>query len=212
MKDLVDFLKYVVDGRKVKKFLLNCLVALLMVLTACRVQFATDQKRWETERDALLEEHTQAIEQLKGDHAAELAALVEKTEAGIYTTQHMPQEYTEEAKWIAVWLGNLQALYPGLTPEARALACWGVFCRMENDRYPDTALEVLKQRGQFNEFDDSGTPTEENAAIASNQIARWASGDIRPCGMGAVYISVSRQGVVLRDTFEQDKHTNYWRA
>lgn len=212
MKEFLDFLKYVFDGRKVRRCLINVAIAAIVILTACLAQYTADKERWETERDALLEEHTQAMEQLKGNHAAELAALVEKTEAGIYTTQHMPQEYTEDAKWIAVWLGNLQELYPGLTAEARALACWGVFCRMESDRYPDTALEVLQQKGQFNEFDDNCVPTEENAAIASNQIARWTSGDIRPCGMGAVYISVSRQGVVLRDTFEQGKTTNYWRA
>lgn len=99
-----------------------------------------------------------------------------------------------------------------MTAEAKALACWVIFNRVDSDLYPMDVESVLWQRGQFCEYSDSEPPTEGNMIIATNQVSRWRNGDIRPCGSGAVYITVTSDGVELRDTWEDNVKCNKWRA
>ena len=99
-----------------------------------------------------------------------------------------------------------------MTDEAKALACWVVFNRVDSDNYPDNVDGVLWQPGQFCEYSDSDAPTEENMVIATNQVSRWKNGDIRPVPSSAVFIAVSSEGVELRDGFEETRSTGHWRA
>jgi hypothetical protein len=144
-------------------------------------------------------------------HAAELAAKDEEietvkmqAEAGIYATQYLDDRYLGDAWNIALWLDSLDEAYPGLTVEAKNLACWCIFGRVESSEYPDDVEGVLFQTGQFCEFSDnyskSDRPTEDNI------------GDVRSAPSRAVYMSVSSEGVVLRDSYIETAKTSYWRA
>ena len=99
-----------------------------------------------------------------------------------------------------------------MTDEAKALACWVVFNRVDSANYPDNVEGVLWQDGQFCEYSDEEAPTEGNMVIATNQVSRWKNGDIRPVPSTAVFIAVSSEGVELRDSFEETRSTGYWRA
>ena len=83
---------------------------------------------------------------------------------------------------------------------------------MESSDYPNDIETVLKQPEQFCEFSDAEPPTESNIVIASNQLSRYYNGDIRPVPSRAVFITVNSDGVVLRDTWEENRNTRYWRA
>ena len=71
---------------------------------------------------------------------------------------------------------------------------------------------VRWQEGQFGEFSDAEPPTEGNFTIATNQLSRFYNGDIRPVPSTAVFITVSSEGVVLRDSWEDSWSTGHWRA
>ena len=83
---------------------------------------------------------------------------------------------------------------------------------MDSEQYPDNVESVLWQEGQFCEYSDEEAPTEGNMVIATNQVSRWKNGDIRPAPSRAVFITVSGEGVELRDSFEETRSTGYWRA
>lgn len=200
VKEINEFLRYVIDPRKVKALILLIQTAALLMLIGCRAQLGFDQARYDAE-----------VAELLAAYEAEIQQLTEKAEAGIYATQYLSSEYESDAWRIAQWLDCLDALY-SLTDEAKALACWVVFNRVDSAQYPDNVESVLWQDGQFCEYSDSEPPTEGNMVIATNQVSRWKNGDIRPVPSRAVFIAVNSNGVVLRDSWEETAQTGYWRA
>lgn len=198
---MISFLRYAIDGRQVKRLILLAQAFALSMLIGCRAQMGTDMERYQAREDALI-----------AAHAAELDAVISKAEAGIYASQYLPDSAQGDVLPLARWLGCLENLYPGLSPEAKALACWCVFNRVDSPLYPDDMESVLLQEGQFTEYDSEASATEENFTIASNQISRWKNGDIRPCGEDAVFITVSSDGVELRDEWDETKLCNRWVA
>lgn len=200
LKEINEFLRYVIDPRKVKALILLIQIAALLLLIGCRAQQGFDQTRYEAETAELVTAHE-----------AEIQQLTERAEAGIYATQYLSSAYEGDAWKVAQWLDCLDARY-NLTDEAKALACWVVFNRVDSDNYPDNVDGVLWQDGQFCEYSDSEAPTEGNMVIATNQVSRWKNGDIRPVPARAVFITVSGDGVELRDSFEESRSTGYWRA
>lgn len=196
-----EFWKWVVDPRKVKRLVLITQSVVLLMLVGCRTQLTNDIARFTARENAL-----------KASHAAELKELTVKAEAGLYASQYLPDSEQGNILPLARWLGALENNYPGLSSEAKELACWVVFNRVDSGMYPDNMESVLLQKGQFVEYDPDSSVTEENFVIASNQISRWANGDIRPCGEGAVYITVSSEGVELRDQWDEKARCNKWVA
>lgn len=197
---MINFLKYVIDFRKVKALILVLQSVILLMIVGCRSQLVRDTYRFQAE-----------IEALQASHDAEIAQLTAQAERNIYATQYLSSKYESDAWTLGQWLDCLDKSY-SLTPEAKALACWVVLNRMESSEYPDNIEEVLLQPKQFCEFSDKEEPTETNFIIATNQLSRYYNGDIRPVPSTAVFITVTNNGVELRDDFKETARTQYWRA
>ena len=197
---MIKFLKYVIDPKKVKALILILQSVILLVIAGCRSQLVKDTNKFQAE-----------IEALQASHSAEIAQITAQAEQGIYATQYLSSEYEKDAWALGQWLDCLDQRY-SLTPEAKALACWVVLNRMESSEYPDNIESVLLQPEQFCEFSNEKTPTEANFIIATNQLSRYHNGDIRPVPSTAVFITVSNNGVELRDDFKETARTQYWRA
>ena len=197
---MIDFLKYVIDPKKVKALILILQSVILLLIVGCRSELERDTTRFQAE-----------IEALKASHSAEIAQLTAQAEQNIYATQYLASKYEGDAWTLGQWLDCLDRRY-SLTPEAKALACWVVLNRMESSEYPDNIEEVLLQPEQFCEFSDKEEPTEANFIIATNQLSRYYNGDIRPVPSTAVFITVTNNGVELRDDFKETARTQHWRA
>lgn len=200
IREINEFLRYVIDPGKVKALILLMQTVALLMLIGCRSQLVRDTYRFEARTAELV-----------AAHEAEIQQLTARAEAGIYATQYLSSKYESDAWKVAQWLDCLDARY-SLTDEAKALACWVVFNRVDSDLYPDNVEGVLWQKGQFCEYSDEEQPTEENFIIATNQVSRWKNGDIRPAPSRAVFITVSNDGVVLRDSWDETAQTGHWRA
>lgn len=200
MTNLGNFIKYVIDFKKVKALILILQSVILLMITGCRSQLVKDTNKFQAE-----------IEALQASHNAEIAQITAQAEQDIYATQYLSSEYEKDAWTLGQWLDCLDQRY-SLTPEAKALACWVVLNRMESSEYPDNIEDVLLQPEQFCEFSDKEEPTEQNFIIATNQLSRYYNGDIRPVPSTAVFITVSNNGVELRDDFKETARTQYWKA
>ena len=150
IKEVTEFLRYVIDPRKVKALILVMQTVALLMLIGCRAQQGFDQTRYEAETAELV-----------AAHKAEIQQLTAQAESGIYATQYLSSAYEGDAWKVAQWLDCLDARY-NMTDEAKALACWVVFNRVDSDNYPDNVDGVLLQPGQFCESSDSEAPTEGN--------------------------------------------------
>lgn len=200
MKEIIEFLRYVIEPCKLKSMILVFQCFILAMLIGCRAQHSFDKDRYDAE-----------VEELASYHDAEIQELTARAESGIYATQYLSSRYESDAWALGQWLDCLDARY-SLSQEAKALACWVVINRVESSEYPDDLESVLWQEGQFCEFSDAEPPTEGNFAIATNQLSRYYNGDIRPVPSRAVFITVSDEGVVLRDSWEETTKTQHWRA
>ena len=200
MTNLRNFIKYVIDFKKVKALILILQSVILLMIAGCRSQLVKDTNKFQAE-----------IEALQASHNAEIAQITAQAEQGIYATQYLSSEYEKDAWALGQWLDCLDQRY-SLTPEAKALACWVVLNRMESSEYPNNIEDVLLQPEQFCEFSNEKTPTEANFIIATNQLSRYHNGDIRPVPSTAVFITVSNNGVELRNDFKETARTQYWRA
>lgn len=201
MRETAGFIRYAVDPRKAKAAVLATELVITTMIVGCRSQLVRDTYRFEAE-----------LEALRAAHSAEIQQITERAEQGIYATQYLPQQHQGEAWILAQWLDCLDRTYPGITVEAKSLACWCVINRLESSEYPDDIEWVLLQPGQFCEFCADDPPTEDNMTIAGNQLSRYYNGDIRPVPSQAVYITISCDGVVLRDSWEETAKTQHWRA
>ena len=200
IREINEFLRYVIDPGKVKAMVLVIQTVALLMLIGCRAQQGYDQARYEAEAAELV-----------AAHEAEIQQLTARAENGIYATSYLSSRYENDAWVLGQWLDCLDARY-ALSQEAKSLACWVVINRVESSEYPDDLESVLWQEGQFCEFSDAEPPTEGNFAIATNQLSRYHNGDIRPVPSRAVFITVSSDGVVLRDSWEETAQTGHWRA
>lgn len=205
---MIKFLRYIVNPQELKRAIILVQLFVLTLLVGCRTQLGRDLERFnrDLERFQLMSMKEKVL------YEKELKELKAQVEAGLYATQYLPNNVEIDPLPLARELGCLEDTYPGLTEEAKILFCWGVFNRVDSDDYPDDIESVLLQEGQFNEYDPNKAVTEENYVIAVNQISRWLNGDIRPCGEGAVYITVSSEGVELRDQWDEKARCNKWVA
>lgn len=178
---------------KISILVLEALV--LSCLLGCRTQLVHDIQRWEG-----------VISEMETTHAQELESARTLAQGGGMT----PEE--RAVCWpVAQWLDNLEGIYGQMPASTKAFALWAIFNRIDSPAYPDTAIEVLEQPGQFNEFSDDNPPTEANLEIVRGEYAHWINGSARPCGAGGVFIEINQTAVSIRDDFDPAA-ANIWRS
>lgn len=197
----IDFVNYVIDPKKYGLHILKVLGVVLLCILCSNYQLRKDKNYYEEQIDIL-----------KTDYEAQINDVIDQAESGIYTTMHLLDNYEDDVYVLAQLLTKWEDMYPGLTSEARTMACWCILNRVDSDDYPDRVRDVVEQPYQFDEYDARYYFTEENVNIATNQIAKWSNGDTHLVPKGAIYMTVSSSGVELRDTFEETSYTNHWRA
>ena len=131
IKEVTEFLKYVIDPRKVKAMVLMIQTVALLMLIGCRAQQGYDQARYKAEAAELV-----------ASHDAEIQQLTARAEAGIYATQYLSSAYEGDAWALGQWLDCLDKRY-ALSQEAKALACWVAINRVESSEYPDDMESLL---------------------------------------------------------------------
>lgn len=89
--------------------------------------------------------------------------------------------------------------------------CWCVFNRVDNRNYPDTLAEVIAQPGQWMRYDTKNPILESLYDLAREQLDAWHTGTHRPVSNEYVFMSWRSNDICLRDNFEVNAYTNYWR-
>lgn len=186
---MISFLRYAIDPRKVKRLILLMQSVVLLMLVGCRAQLGSDIERFQVREDALI-----------AAHAAELDAVISKAEAGIYASQYLPDSAQGDVLPLARWLGCLENLYPGLNSEAKALACWVVFNRVDSPLYPDDMESVLLQEGQFTEYDPDSS---QQRKTLQSPATRYPAGK-----MGIYGLAVRMQCLLLSPATGLNSGTN----
>lgn len=88
---------------------------------------------------------------------------------------------------------------------------WCILNRVEHYAHPDTVAGVCEQPKQWMGYSDDNPVLTENYDLALEELKIWYSGDHRPIDNRYIYLSWSSKEILLRDTFEENRSTNYWR-
>lgn len=110
----------------------------------------------------------------------------------------------------ADWLARLAGPYK--TRQMQLSVIWNALVRVANQNYPNTVEEVVKQKEQWMFFSETNPIKADVRSLAMEQLELFREGRY-PAGLdnSFVYGEWSAKDYVLRDRWEKDSKTNYWR-
>ena len=162
------------------------------------------------------------IKEINANHAEEIAALREELQDSYESKIAELEQYYEyggdviqierEAECIAkVFYGYGAAInHNHSVSDLRGIA-WCIFNRVEHYAYPDTVAEVCEQPKQWMGYSSDNPVLTEYYDLALEELKIWYSGGHRPMNNSYIYLTWSSKEILLRDTFEENRNTNYWR-
>lgn len=158
----------------------------------------------------------EVTERLSAQYAAEfearMNAYISQQEAieRVLGDGSMQAEIEREADAIARVIGKMK------TRRMKLTELWNILMRVDSTSptYPDTVEEVIAVPGQwmFYEPDGNNPIREDDRALAVEQLRIWHEGRY-PAGLTADFVigEWSENDYVLRDQWEKNSRTNYWR-
>lgn len=206
MKEKVVVSKYLKKKKaliwyqKTAIYILIVALAVMMTAISQRVKY---EKQIE-EINANHEEEMIALRiELRDDYESQIAELEQYYEYGGDITQ-----IEREAEYIAKVIYGTARNHAD--SDKRAVV-WCILNRVEHYSHPDTVAEVCEQPKQWMGYSSENPVLTEFYDLALAELKTWHSGDHRPMSNDYIYLTWSSKEILLRDTFEENKSTNYWR-
>jgi len=178
------------------------IVALAVMITAIfqRVKY----EKQIAEINANHEEEMIALRaELRDDYEAQMIELERYYEYGGDIT-----EIEREAEYIAKVLYGMARNHSAADQKA---VVWCVLNRVEHRSYPNTIKEVCEQPKQWIGYSSENPVLTELYDLALTELKTWHSDGHRPMSSEYIYLTWSSKEILLRDAFEENKNTHYWR-
>ena len=158
------------------------------------------------------------IEEINASHEAEMDALRDELYESYVSRMAELEQYYEyggdvaqielEAEYIAKVIYGTARNHAD--SDKRAVV-WCILNRVEHNSYPSTVAEVCEQSKQWMGYSSENPVLEDIYNLALTELKIWHSGGHRPMSNDYIYLSWSSKEILLRDTFEENRNTNYWR-
>ena len=149
------------------------------------------------------EEITALRYELRNNYESQITELKQYYEYGGDITQ-----IEKEAEYIA------KVIYGTARDHAdsdKKAVVWCILNRVENHSHPNNVEEVCEQPKQWMGYSIDNPVLDDLYELALAELKIWYSGGHRPMSNDYIYLSWSSKEILLRDTFEENKNTNYWR-
>ena len=195
---------------KKKNYLTNILIGVVFVLVifiAVMVTAVTQRTKYEQQIEELQASHEEEMEALRdelyGDYVSQMAEMKQYYEYGGDVDQ-----IEQEAEYIAKVIYGTAKNH---TESDQRAVVWCILNRVEHHAHPDTVAEVCEQPKQWMGYSDDNPVLTELYDLALAELKIWHGDGHRPLSNEYIYLSWSSKEILLRDTFEENKNTNYWR-
>lgn len=157
------------------------------------------------------------IAELNIKHRDEMVALREELQASYESQISTLQQYYEyggdvsqierEAEYIAKVIYGTARNH--VDSDKRAVV-WCILNRVEHYAHPNTVAGVCEQPKQWMSYSSDNPVLDDIYDLALTELKTWYNGH-RPMSNEYIYLSWSSKEILLRDTFEENRNTNYWR-
>lgn len=187
--------------QRITVYVLILVIAIMITSISQRVKYENQIK----ELNELHQEDMIALRiELRDDYESEIAAIKQYYEYGGDVEQ-----IEREAEWIA------RVMYGMAKPDhkdsdLRAIV-WCVLNRVDNRAYPGEVQAVCQQKSQWMGYSDDNPVIAKLYDIALAELKKWHGDSVRPMSADYVYLTWSSKEILLRDTFAENRSTNYWR-
>lgn len=188
--------KNLINIQMIIAYILIVIVAIMMTALCQRVKY---EKRIE-EINASYEEEVNSI---RTDYESRVTELEQ-----YYGYGRDVEQIELEAEYIAKVLYGTAINHAD--SDKRAVV-WCILNRVEHYSHPNTIAEVCEQPKQWMGYSDSNPVLDELYNLALTELKTWYSGGHRPMSNEYIYLTWSSREILLRDTFEENRNTNYWR-
>lgn len=200
MSKYLDKKKRLANIKPIAVYILVIVFAVMVTAVFQRVKY---EKRIEEINATHEAEMTTLRTELKENYESQLLALKQYYEYGGDVDQ-----IEREAEYIAkVIYGTAQN---HADSDKRAVV-WCILNRVEHYAHPDSVIEVCEQPKQWMGYSNDNPVLTELYDLALDELKTWHSGDHRPMSNKYIYLTWSSKEILLRDTFEENRNTNYWR-
>lgn len=143
--------------------------------------------------------------ELQSDYDSQMTELMKYYEYGGDVSQ-----IELEAEYIAKVLYGYYTVANHAVSDFRAIV-WCIINRVEHYSHPDTVVEVCDQPNQWMGYSVNNPVLQDLYDIALAELKIWHNGGHRPMNNSYVFLTWSSSEILLRDTFEEGRNTNYWR-
>jgi hypothetical protein len=186
----------------IKVVVIYILILLIVVMTTAISQRVKYEKQIETIKIVHEEEMNALRISLQNDYESQIADLEQYYEYGGDISQ-----IEREAEYIAKVIYGTARNHANTDKRA---VVWCILNRVEHYAHPNTIAEVCEQPKQWMGYSSENPVLEDIYDLALAELKTWYNGDHRPIDKSFIYLSWSSNEIVLRDTFEETKSTNYW--
>ena len=186
----------------------RAIVAILILALAIMITSITQRVKYENRIKEINELHENEMIalriELRDQYESEIAAIEKYYEYGGDVSQ-----IEREAEWIA------KVMYGMAKPDhkdsdLRAIV-WCILNRVDNKAYPGEVQAVCQQKSQWMGYSDDNPVIAKLYDIALAELKKWHGDAVRPMSADYVYLTWSSKEILLRDTFAENRSTNYWR-
>lgn len=182
-------------------------INILIVFFAVLITFICQQSKYEKQIAEINTNHEAEIvalrEELQNDYKSKVAELEQYYEYGGDVAQ-----IEREAEYIAKVIYGTARNHVDSDKKA---VVWCILNRVEHYAHPDTIAEVCEQPKQWMGYSSDNPVLTENYDLALAELKIWYNDGHRPMSSDYIYLSWSSKEILLRDTFEENKNTHYWR-
>jgi hypothetical protein len=197
---------------KKKKWLIDIRVVLICVIfSILAVMLATlcQQIKYEKQIEEVRADYEDRMAELRADlresHEAEIAELKQYYEYGGDVTQ-----IEKEAEYISKVVYGYYIAGVLADSDIRAIT-WCAINRVEHFAHPNTIKEVCEQPKQWMGYSSNNPVLADIYDIVLAELKIWYSDGHRPISNDYIYLTWSSKEILLRDTYEENKNTHYWR-
>lgn len=181
-------------------FVLSIAITMMITAVGQRVRYERQIK----ELNAIHQEELNDLRtELEGKYETQITELRQYYEYGGDVSQ-----IEREAEYISKVIYGTARNH---TDSDKRAVVWCILNRVEHYAHPDTVAGVCEQPKQWMGYSDDNPVLTEIYDLALEELKIWYSGDHRPIDNRYIYLSWSSREILLRDTFEESKSTNYWR-
>lgn len=200
--------KYARKNDRNAVFDLFAMCTLIIAVTAM-ITSACHRMMYESRINEINANHEQEIVSLRAElneqHETQIAELKQFYEYGGDVSQ-----IEREAEFVAKVFYGYATVGNHSQSDLRGVA-WCIFNRVEHYAHPDTVVGVCEQPKQWMGYSPDNPVLTEHYELALAELKIWYSGGHRPMSNKYIYLTWSSDEILLRDTFEENKKTNYWR-